>query len=874
MHAAAISVALTLVSAAPRYTTIFTAPTAAAELRLIRDLSKAGIKFVDDAQSRKIRSVTDAGTLISGTVPEVITTLDADIIVAAIVRTTRLESAYLGKDAAKQETVIEAKVIAVDTGEVLGAFSVREGAIDFRAEKAADTSAENAAAKLAVEILEKVPKELAPATIELSIENIPNVTQQSAIEAGLRALPGVKQVNVLQAGRGMTKIELALEHGNAKDLATAIDGTPELGLTVFGYTQRAVHAESALPHARRYSLGTAQLEGPKGAWEGKAVSKILETALVDSGAVTLEKGPRERTLTLAGSSRWVKDKLHIEARLLAASTKKVIASSEKDCAPQDLGDCAGEVGRALASGLELPAAAPAKKPLAIAELKIEDLFAVHILRYAEQGFGRVHITNSGKTALTNAKLSVDVPGLTRGKTERAIPDLRPGGSGDVVLLVALDKDALLREDESRPVVVRVEVSANDGDLTVQTSRSIAAVLRGRHTFSWKMPESISAFVTPEDAEIVRWARAAYNAIPAAERDRPLAVPVALFASMSALKYSPDPTHPSRASDLDYVQYPVETASIGGGDCDDLAVLYAALAEAVGVPTLILGTPSHVFVAVDSGVPTRNRALVIGDNMRVMDVAGHMYIPIETTMLGASFEEAWREGAKQMFDTKNIEVVRHGWKEYPAAGLAHATLSPPSPDALAPEIARALAALENARRADLEKSTPPDLNNKPGVVFASLGKIDEAKKAIEAAIAKDPKSGAALNNLGNVEMIAGRAKEAIARYDAALVKLPSSPQVHANASIAAWITGDDRRFADHIASCLASGGEALVRELAERGLGINGGGRGADRAGRDVRAFAEALDRALEKSGKKPVGGKTRASQAGAELPVERWLYWL
>src|SRR6185436_18758685 len=116
--------------------------------------------------------------------------------------------------------------------------------------------------------------------------------------------------------------------------------------------------------------GTAQLEGPKGAWEGKAVSKIVETALVDSGAVTLEKGPRDRTLVLAGSSRWVKDKLHIEARLLAASTKKVIASSEKDCAPQELGDCAGEVGRALASGLEAPAAAPAKKPLAIAELKI------------------------------------------------------------------------------------------------------------------------------------------------------------------------------------------------------------------------------------------------------------------------------------------------------------------------------------------------------------------------------------------------------------------------------------------------------------------------------------------------------------------------
>src|SRR5688572_12818897 len=50
------------------------------EVELVRVLLEAGLVFVDEAQSQKIRSVTDAGTLVAGSVPGTITSLDADMI--------------------------------------------------------------------------------------------------------------------------------------------------------------------------------------------------------------------------------------------------------------------------------------------------------------------------------------------------------------------------------------------------------------------------------------------------------------------------------------------------------------------------------------------------------------------------------------------------------------------------------------------------------------------------------------------------------------------------------------------------------------------------------------------------------------------------
>src|SRR5262249_40861188 len=139
---AAISAALVLAAIAPtsaraesgqsrRYCTVFketldgeARSVSAAETAFQHELLEKGMTLVDEAQSRKIRSVTDAGKLLEGTIPEVITTLDADVIVAGVVSLVKVPSKLLSEKVSRFDATIQAKVISVDTGSILAAVEM------------------------------------------------------------------------------------------------------------------------------------------------------------------------------------------------------------------------------------------------------------------------------------------------------------------------------------------------------------------------------------------------------------------------------------------------------------------------------------------------------------------------------------------------------------------------------------------------------------------------------------------------------------------------------------------------------------------------------------------------------------------------------
>ncbi len=55
-----------------------------------------------------------------------------------------------------------------------------------------------------------------------------------------------------------------------------------------------------------------------------------------------------------------------------------------------------------------------------------------------------------------------------------------------------------------------------------------------------------------------------------------------------IQYVPDPMF------TEYIQHPYETLRTRTGDCDDYAVLFASLSRAVGIPTRIVMTSTHMF----------------------------------------------------------------------------------------------------------------------------------------------------------------------------------------------------------------------------------------------------------------------------------------
>lgn len=938
---------------ARRYTTVFEEvvdgaklPTSAAELQVISDLVAAGITFIDESQSRKIRSVTDAGTLLGGTISPVITSLDADVIVAAICRVSRIDSQLLGEGVHRFDASIQAKVIATDTGQVLGAFQVRGEALDFVPSQAAEKAAQAAGKALA----DKVKAAGAKVTdrIELVIEGIPSVSMGEAVVTAVKKLPGVTSVRVLQAGRGVTKLEITAKDKTSRDLALALDGAGGAGVAVFGYTARAIKA--GYNPAAALSLPVvvtplARKQGSKGdAWRGRVLASLVGTSLTNAAFLSFPQGPEPSkaspttasmkaagldpatTLLVEGDFVRDGDALTLAVRLRVGLGGPVLLAGTRSCTEATVSACASELGDSLTQQL-LPAVlakrqllggkvdvrhvakAPApgegaRKPVVISTFTVENIYPARLNAYRDKAIGTVRLKNQGREEVTGLVVSTSLPGFTSSALDTTVADLAPGEERDVPLKVVLDRAALASHDENQPAVLRLAMRYDVGDYRIEDARSQALVVYDRNTLNWKQTPSVAAFVTPRTADVQRLAKAlAASQSQAARADR-LGLAAALFEGLGRqnVRYQRDPVNPYGAETLDYVQFPEQTLTSGSGDCDDLAVLYAAFAEALGLRTLLVTTPGHVFVAVDTGLPAQAATTVSLDLTRTLLHDGTTWLPLETTLLGRPLAEAWAGAAKELArwakEPRKVELVdlRQAWQDYAPVSLVAATTAAIGRPVQAQEISAAvdatLGALAAARAAALDEAlaavdaalakrpTDGQLQLRKGHLLALTGDGEGARKALQAATKSSKWAAIAENNLGNLELAAGKTAEARGRYRKALDKGGAKdPRILVNAALAAYAAGDEDAFAEHVFSCLELGAEDLVLGLGQAGVKVDDGTRGADDAGLASRDLRRALQRAYERKRRAvPTalgGGKVRASDAGAASPsLGSLLYWL
>lgn len=117
-----------------------------------------------------------------------------------------------------------------------------------------------------------------------------------------------------------------------------------------------------------------------------------------------------------------------------------------------------------------------------------------------------------------------------------------------------------------------------------------------------------------------------------------------------LSYVSDPLATS-----DYVQFPLETIRVKGGDCDDLSVLFSALYESIGIETALIDYSGsagmrHVTVMVNTGLLPEEVHLITSNEQKYFikrDMYGdeRVWIPIEVTEF-KGFNECWEAGAER------------------------------------------------------------------------------------------------------------------------------------------------------------------------------------------------------------------------------------
>jgi hypothetical protein len=187
-------------------------------------------------------------------------------------------------------------------------------------------------------------------------------------------------------------------------------------------------------------------------------------------------------------------------------------------------------------------------------------------------------------------------------------------------------------------------------------------------------QTLRYFVTPENPEVLKYtrdvllqARTALDTVPRG-LDAFMKAQLLMNTFAGKLVYVSDP-HQS----ADYVQYPAETLSLHGGDCDDMSVLFSSLLGSVGISTAFVdvlppGKPEdgHIYLLFDTGLSPKYGMSIAANPKRFVvrrNKGGEetVWIPVEPTVITRGFDEAWSKGAQEFFDDVEVGLgVVKGW----------------------------------------------------------------------------------------------------------------------------------------------------------------------------------------------------------------------
>lgn len=444
----------------------------------------------------------------------------------------------------------------------------------------------------------------------------------------------------------------------------------------------------------------------------------------------------------------------------------------------------------------------------VVSVNTKDMFASLYKSYTDEDVVRIMVKNKTQKPL-DIEIGIYISGLMDSPTSKKLT-LAPGTPTEVNLPIVFSDDVMrVTDDVTRNA--EIIVSYEHEERKSEDSTPGKFVLYNRNAFVWDDLDKIAGFVTPQDSKIKEFSRGVLQSVTAGKiRDRFISdnfyKAMLIFDALGSygMIYISDPNRPfaltSEAENaIDYVQYPVESLKEKSGDCDDCVVLYASCLENVGIGTILVDVPEHIFMMFDSGLtPAEASMKLLSDDMYV-EIGGRIWIPVETTMFGQGFMPAWIEAseslkkwaAEQAGDEEEImrlTFVQNAWKEYPSASIPKLKFGIAVPHGklqkmLKDDVDKVLDRKDTdySKLLDEYKKNSKDskLNNKIGIYYAKNGLYTYADDYFNNAIKYDTKNSSAYNNSGNLYLMLGEYDKAIDQYKNALKIDPANTKTAKN-----------------------------------------------------------------------------------------------
>ena len=442
----------------------------------------------------------------------------------------------------------------------------------------------------------------------------------------------------------------------------------------------------------------------------------------------------------------------------------------------------------------------------IQEPELPPVFPALQNRYGREPVGRVKLTNTSREPLS-ANVSLFIPEAMTSPTEVSDVVLAPGS--ETIDLFALFSSDLGGWTRNRMVPAQVQVSYLDGSRTRSTKKQGRVTIYKRNAIQWEEIGVAAAFITPDDESVAAFTSGVLRPHNAdvkrsGHASRPLMRAMLLFDALGAygVRYLADPNTPyeqiaGKDFIVDSIKYPAETLASRTGDCDDCTALYCSLLENAGISTALIDAPGHILMAFDTGVAAHEAKHLGLPDEHYLERNGRLWIPVEVTLLGQSFHNAWTTAvqeclALQQDGTLTIANTQEAWKVYvPSAPEFEFPVSPPPRDQTLPLFQADWQALGTVRQtffdevylAQLDRE-PADHGLRSSFVYNLLqvADYDRALAQLDQLEERGAPMKTVENNRAVVHIMQGDLKQAALRLEGAIALAPGDAEVNRNLQI--------------------------------------------------------------------------------------------
>ena len=320
--------------------------------------------------------------------------------------------------------------------------------------------------------------------------------------------------------------------------------------------------------------------------------------------------------------------------------------------------------------------------------QFEDLYPVFMQLYQTNPLGSVYIRNSENAEIRNVRVSFRADGYTASEFPCGEVSIIPRGRRvELPLYADFSPEVLRFTDKGRilgEVVVRYRFLGQEREavraVTVAThnrnmvSSVVSDTGDSGGTFSaGSDPSALAAFISPTSPETLDFARFVAGLARANRRvghNQNMQYAIWLLEALRASNIRFGETY----SSINEAQFPAETLLFRTGGSRDLALLFSAGLEGVGISSAFIQTEGDFLVAVNLGINQSAAETLFNGNARILIINDEVWLPLSMSAFNGGFIAAWTQGAvilNQVFAGGREAVfvlVQEAWASYPPAPL--------------------------------------------------------------------------------------------------------------------------------------------------------------------------------------------------------------